>query len=345
MKFRKLGTTDIDVSLICLGTMTWGTQNTEKDAFEQMDYAVSQGINFFDTAEIYSVPPTSDSYGKTEVMIGNWFEKRKNRDKIILASKVAGPGCDWIRGGGNNFDEKKIGEAIDGSLKRLKTDYIDLYQLHWPDRPLNIFGGGLGLYKHYDLESIPIEETLEVLEEIVKTGKVRHIGLSNETPWGLSEFLNISEKKSYPRVQSVQNAYNLLNRNYESGMSEFFHRSEVGLLAYSPLAQGYLSGKYLDGKLPEGSRTKLFGRGQRYETPSAESAIRKYVNLAEQSNLDPSLMANAFVNSRDFVTSNIIGATTMDQLKLAIESEQTKLSDDILDELDKIHSECPNPCP
>ena len=346
MQYKKLGNTDIDVSLICLGTMTWGQQNTQEEGFEQMDYALEQGVNFFDTAELYSIPPKAETQGSTETIIGNWFNKNGNRNEIILATKVAGrSGMKWFRGGETRLNKKNIEEAIEGSLKRLQTDYIDLYQLHWPDRALNIFGGGLGLYKHYELESIPIEETLEVLEEIVKTGKVRHIGLSNETPWGLSEFLNISEKKSYPRVQSVQNAYNLLNRNYENGMSEFFHRSEVGLLAYSPLAQGYLSGKYLDGKLPEGSRTKLFGRGQRYETPSAESSIRKYVNLAEQSNLDPSLMANAFVNSRDFVTSNIIGATTMDQLRLAIESEQTKLSDDILDELDKIHSECPNPCP
>ena len=346
MQYKKLGNTDIDVSLICLGTMTWGQQNTQEEGFEQMDYALEQGVNFFDTAELYSIPPKAETQGSTETIIGNWFKKNGNRNEIILATKVAGrSGMKWFRGGETRLNKKNIEEAIEGSLKRLQTDYIDLYQLHWPDRALNIFGGGLGLYKHYDLESIPIEETLEVLEEIVKTGKVRHIGLSNETPWGLSEFLNISEKKSFPRVQSVQNAYNLLNRNYENGMSEFFHRSEVGLLAYSPLAQGYLSGKYLDGKLPEGSRTKLFGRGQRYETPSAESSIRKYVNLAEQSNLDPSLMANAFVNSRDFVTSNIIGATTMDQLKVAIESEQTKLSDDILAELDKIHSECPNPCP
>ena len=346
MQYKKLGNTDIDVSLVCLGTMTWGQQNTQEEGFEQMDYALEQGVNFFDTAELYSIPPKAETQGSTETIIGNWFNKNGNRNEIILATKVAGrSGMKWFRGGETRLNKKNIEEAIEGSLKRLQTDYIDLYQLHWPDRALNIFGGGLGLYKHYELESIPIEETLEVLEEIVKTGKVRHIGLSNETPWGLSEFLNISNKKSYPRVQSVQNAYNLLNRNYENGMSEFFHRSEVGLLAYSPLAQGYLSGKYLDGKLPEGSRTKLFGRGQRYETPSAESSIRKYVNLAEQSNLDPSLMANAFVNSRDFVTSNIIGATTMDQLKLAIESEQTKLSDDILDELDKIHSECPNPCP
>ena len=346
MQYKKLGNTDIDVSLICLGTMTWGQQNTQEEGFEQMDYALEQGVNFFDTAELYSIPPKAETQGSTETIIGNWFNKNGNRNEIILATKVAGrSGMKWFRGGETRLNKENIEEAIEGSLKRLNTDYIDLYQLHWPDRALNIFGGGLGLYKHYDLESIPIEETLEVLEEIVKTGKVRHIGLSNETPWGLSEFLNISEYKFYPRVQSVQNAYNLLNRNYESGMSEFFHRSKVGLLAYSPLAQGYLSGKYLDGKLPEGSRTKLFGRGQRYETPSAESAIRKYVNLAEQSNLDPSLMANAFVNSRDFVTSNIIGATTMDQLKLAIESEQTQLSDDVLDELDKIHSECPNPCP
>ena len=346
MQYKKLGNTDIDVSLICLGTMTWGQQNTQEEGFEQMDYALEQGINFFDTAELYSIPPRAETQGSTETIIGNWFKKNGNRKEIVLATKVAGrSGMKWFRGGETRLNKENIEEAIEGSLKRLNTDYIDLYQLHWPDRALNIFGGGLGLYKHYDLESIPIEETLEVLEEIVKTGKVRHIGLSNETPWGLSEFLNFSEHKFYPRVQSVQNAYNLLNRNYESGMSEFFHRSKVGLLAYSPLAQGYLSGKYLDGKLPEGSRTKLFGRGQRYETPSAESAIRKYVNLAEQSNLDPSLMANAFVNSRDFVTSNIIGATTMDQLKLAIESEQTQLSDDVLDELDKIHSECPNPCP
>ena len=339
MQYKKLGNTDIDVSLVCLGTMTWGQQNTQEEGFEQMDYALEQGVNFFDTAELYSIPPKAETQGSTETIIGNWFNKNGNRNEIILATKVAGrSGMKWFRGGETRLNKKNIEEAIEGSLKRLQTDYIDLYQLHWPDRALNIFGGGLGLYKHYELESIPIEETLEVLAEIVKTGKVRHIGLSNETPWGLSEFLNISEKKSYPRVQSVQNAYNLLNRNYENGMSEFFHRSEVGLLAYSPLAQGYLSGKYLDGKLPEGSRTKLFGRGQRYETPSAESSIRKYVNLAEQSNLDPSLMANAFVNSRDFVTSNIIGATTMDQLRLAIESEQTKLSDDILEELDKIHS-------
>ena len=227
--------------------------HSELKAIEQ---AISLGYRHFDTAEMYAA-------GHSEELLGRAL-KGLNRSDFIITSKVKP----------ENLSYRGILTACDGSLRKLQTDYIDLYQLHWPDRALNIFGGGLGLYKHYDLESIPIEETLEVLEEIVKTGKVRHIGLSNETPWGLSEFLNVSEKKSYPRAQSVQNAYNLLNRNYETGMSEFFHRSEVGLLAYSPLAQGYLSGKYLDGKLPEGSRTKLFGRGQRYETPSAESAIR-----------------------------------------------------------------------
>ena len=240
MEYKKLGNTDIDVSLICLGTMTWGQQNTEKEGHEQMDYAVENGVNFFDTAELYSIPPKEETQGSTERIIGSWFEKKGCRQDIILATKVAGrSGMKWFRGGETRLNKENIEKAIEGSLKRLKTDYIDLYQLHWPDRALNIFGGGLGLYKHYDLESVPIEETLDVLNQIVETGKVRHIGLSNETPWGLSEFLNVSERDNLPRVQSVQNAYNLLNRSYESGMSEFFHRSSVGLLASSPLAQGY----------------------------------------------------------------------------------------------------------
>ena len=220
MKFKKLGTTDLDVSLICLGTMTWGTQNTEKDAFEQMDYSLSEGVNFFDTAELYSVPPNSDSYGKTEVMIGNWFEKRKNREKIILASKVAGPGCSWIRGGGNNFDEKTIGKAIDGSLKRLKTDYIDLYQLHWPERSTNYFGK-----RDYTIDSDEgkwnsFESVLEALEKFIQSGKIRYIGMSNETPYGLSRYIELSKNKKLPRMMSVQNPYNLVNRTYEIGMAE-----------------------------------------------------------------------------------------------------------------------------
>ena len=241
MKFKKLVTTDLDVSLICLGTMTWGTQNTEKDAFEQMDYSLSEGVNFFDTAELYSVPPNSDSYGKTEVMIGNWFEKRKNREKIILASKVAGPGCNWIRGGKNNFDEKTIGEAIDGSLKRLKTDYIDLYQLHWPERSTNYFGT-----REYTVDSDEgtwnsFESVLEALDKFIKSGKIRYIGMSNETPYGFSKYIELSKSKKLPRMMSVQNPYNLVNRTYEIGMSEISIREKCGLLVYYPLATGALS--------------------------------------------------------------------------------------------------------
>tara|TARA_Y100000816_G_scaffold292488_1_gene288035 strand:- start:1682 stop:2722 length:1041 start_codon:yes stop_codon:yes gene_type:complete len=346
MKFKKLGNTDLDVSLICLGTMTWGQQNTEEEGHEQMDYAIDQGINFFDTAELYSIPPKAETQGSTETIIGTWFKKNKNRDKVILATKVAGrSGMKWFRGGETRLDKENIEKAVEGSLKRLQTDYIDLYQLHWPDRPMNMFGGGSGLYKHYDMETTEISETLEVLKSLVNSGKVRCIGLSNETPWGLSEFLRLADELDLPRVQSVQNAYNLLNRTYEYGMSEFYHRSDVGLLAYSPLAQGYLSGKYLDGAMPEGSRTKLFGRGQRYETESAENSIRKYVNYAKEIGLDPSVMANAFVNSRDFVTSNIIGATTMEQLRLAVRSYEVDLTEENFEALDAIHAACPNPCP
>ena len=345
MKFRKLGTTDIDVSLICLGTMTWGTQNTEKDAFEQMDYAVSQGINFFDTAEIYSVPPTSDSYGKTEVMIGNWFEKRKNRDKIILASKVAGPGCDWIRGGGNNFDEKKIGEAIDGSLKRLKTDYIDLYQLHWPERSTNFFGRRDYLFNNKEGNWNSFESILEALEKYIKSGKIRHIGMSNETPYGLSRYLEISKNKGAPRMMSVQNPYNLVNRTYEIGMSEISIREKCGLLVYYPLAAGALSGKYRNGKMPKESRMTLFKGWERHLNPLAMRAYDKYFELAKDFNLTMVQLAQSFVNSRPFVTSNIIGATTMDQLKENVESVNIEFTDEMMDKVNEIHNNNPNPSP
>ena len=345
MKFRKLGTTDIDVSLICLGTMTWGTQNTEKDAFEQMDYSVSQGINFFDTAEIYSVPPTSDSYGKTEVMIGNWFEKRKNRDKIILASKVAGPGCDWIRGGGNNFDEKKIGEAIDGSLKRLKTDYIDLYQLHWPERSTNFFGRRDYLFNNKEGNWNSFESILEALEKYIKSGKIRHIGMSNETPYGLSRYLEISKNKGAPRMMSVQNPYNLVNRTYEIGMSEISIREKCGLLVYYPLAAGGLSGKYRNGKMPKDSRMALFKGWERHLNPLAMEAYDKYFKLAKDFNLTMVQLAQSFVNSRPFVTSNIIGATTMDQLKENVESINIEFTDEMMDRVNEIHNNNPNPSP
>jgi len=345
MKFRKLGTTNIDVSLICLGTMTWGTQNTEKDAFEQMDYAVSQGINFFDTAEIYSVPPTSESYGKTEVMIGNWLEKRKNRDKIIIASKVAGPGCNWIRGGGNNFDEKKIGEAIDGSLKRLKTDYIDLYQLHWPERSTNYFGRRDYSYNNQEGDWNSFESILEALEKFIKTGKIRHIGMSNETPYGLSRYLEISKNKGAPRMMSVQNPYNLVNRTYEIGMSEISIREKCGLLVYYPLAAGGLSGKYRNGKMPKDSRMALFKGWERHLNPLAMKAYDKYFELAKELNLTMVQLAQSFVNSRPFVTSNIIGATTMDQLKENVESINIEFTDEMMERVNKIHNNNPNPSP
>ncbi len=345
MKYKKLGTTDLDVSLICLGTMTWGTQNTEKDAFEQMDFAKGEGVNFFDTAELYSVPPNSDSYGKTEVIIGNWFEKRKNREKIILASKVAGPGCSWIRGGKNNFDEKKIGEAIDGSLKRLKTDYIDLYQLHWPERTTNYFGK-----RDYEIDSEEgewnsFESVLEALEKFIKNGKIRYIGMSNETPYGLSKYIELSKSKNLPRMMSVQNPYNLVNRTYEIGMSEISIREKCGLLVYYPLATGALTGKYRNGQMPKNSRQALFKGWERHLNPLAMKAYEEYYNLAREYSMTMAQLAQAFVNTRPFVTSNIIGATTMDQLKENINSVNIELSNEIMGKINMIHNNNPNPSP
>ena len=345
MKFRKLGTTDIDVSLICLGTMTWGKQNSEKDAFEQMDYSVSKGVNFFDTAEIYAVPPSSETYGKTEVMIGNWFKKRKNRNKIVLASKVAGPGCEWIRGGGNNFDEKKIGEAIEGSLKRLKTDYIDLYQLHWPERSTNYFGKREYSVDNNEGNWNSFESVLETLKKFIKSGKIRYIGMSNETPYGLSKYIELSKSKNLPRMMSVQNPYNLVNRTYEIGMSEISIREKCGLLVYYPLAAGALSGKYRDGKMPKNSRQALFKGWERFLNPLALKAYDEYFKLAQDNNLTMVQLAQAFVNSRPFVTSNIIGATTMEQLKENLESIHIKLSNEIIEKINLIHNKNPNPSP
>ena len=345
MKFKKLGTTNLEVSLICLGTMTWGTQNSEKDAFEQMDYSLSAGVNFFDTAELYSVPPNSDSYGKTEVMIGNWFEKRKNREKIILATKVAGPGCNWIRGGKNNFDEKTIGEAINGSLKRLKTDYIDLYQLHWPERSTNYFGK-----RDYTVDSDEgnwnsFESVLEALEKFIKRGKIRYIGMSNETPYGLSKYIELSNSKKLPRMMSVQNPYNLVNRTYEIGMSEISIREQCGLLVYYPLATGALSGKYRNGQMPKNSRQALFKGWERHLNPLAMKAYEEYHKLAKEHNMTMVQLAQAFVNTRPFVTSNIIGATTMSQLRENIDSVNIELSNEILEKINVIHNNNPNPSP
>ena len=345
MKFKKLGTTDLDVSLICLGTMTWGTQNSEKDAFEQMDYSLSEGVNFFDTAELYSVPPNSVSYGKTETMIGNWFEKRKNRDKIILASKVAGPGCDWIRGGGNNFNEKKIGEAIEGSLKRLKTDYIDLYQLHWPERSANFFGRRDYINNDSEGKWNSFESVLEALKKFIESGKIRYIGMSNETPYGFSKYIELSKNKNLPRMMSVQNPYNLVNRTYEIGMSEISIREKCGLLVYYPLAAGALSGKYRNGKMPKNSRQALFKGWERHLNPLAMKAYDEYYQLAKDFNLTMVQLAQSFVNSRPFVTSNIIGATTMGQLKENVQSINIEFTDEMMSRVNKIHNNNPNPSP
>ena len=345
MKFKKLGNTDLEVSLICLGTMTWGTQNSEKDAFEQMDYSISKGINFFDTAELYSVPPTADSFGKTEEIIGNWFKERNNREKIILASKVAGPGCDWIRGGGNSFDKKKMEEAIDGSLKRLKTDYIDLYQLHWPERSTNFFGRRDYLYNNKEGHWNSFEDILEALKKFIKSGKIRHIGVSNETPYGLSRYLEISKNKNAPRMMSVQNPYNLVNRTYEIGMSEISIREKCGLLVYYPLAAGALSGKYKNGNMPKDSRMALFKGWERHLNPLAMKAYDEYFKVAKDFNLTMVQLAQAFVNSRPFVTSNIIGATTMDQLKENVESIDIEFTNEMMERVNEIHNSNPNPSP
>ena len=306
MKYKYLGNTDTKVSLICLGTMTWGEQNSENEGFAQMDLAVSKGVNFFDTAELYSVPPRKETWGSTERIIGNWLKSRKCRDKIVIATKVVGrSGMKWFRGKETRLNKNQINEAIDGSLKRLNTDYIDLYQLHWPDRKSNFFGK-LGYSHEEEDDSIEISEQLEILSENVRQGKIRYLGLSNETPWGLMKFLSISEKYNLPRVVSVQNPYSLLNRSYEVGMAEISIREKCGLLAYSPLAFGMLTGKYDNGAKPDGARLTLYANMYtRYTKPKGLKYSEKFNDLAKKNNLSPSQMALAFVNSRDFLTSNI----------------------------------------
>ena len=346
MEYNKLGQTDIEVSKICLGTMTWGEQNTEGEAHEQLNYAMDAGINFIDVAEMYPVPPRKETYGLTESYIGNWLNKRKDRDKIILATKIAAK-AEWlpyIRDGQIKLDKKNIVQALDDSLRRLKTDYIDLYQMHWPDRDTNFFGK-LAYFHAPEKDGTPISETLAVLDELVEQGKIRMIGISNETPWGCAEYLRISREKKLPRIVSIQNPYNLLNRTFEIGISEFAHREQVGLLAYSPLAFGALSGKYLNNQKPEGARLTLFERFNRYLNPRAIQATEAYVDLAKKNDLDPSQMALSYVSSRPFLTSNIIGATSMKQLKMDIESINVELSKEIIKEIESIHKKIPNPAP
>jgi aryl-alcohol dehydrogenase-like predicted oxidoreductase len=351
VEYRKLGQTDLAVSSICLGTMTWGQQNTEAEGHAQLDMALDCGINFIDTAEMYSIPPKPETQGSTEKIIGSWFKARGNRDKIILATKVSGRSTNpYIRPHAKHteLNRQQITFAIEGSLKRLQTDYIDLYQLHWPDRPLPLFGDSGTIYRNPPpppTRENPIEETLAVLNDFVKQGKIREVGLSNETAWGTQRFIHGWERGFGPRMVSIQNAYNLLNRTFEVGLAEIAMREKVGLLAYSPLAQGYLTGKYQGGARPPGSRSALFNRGQRYEKPGVTAAIDKYLALAKEAGLNPAQMALAFVTSRPFVTSNIIGATTLEQLKTNLDSLDVTITPELEEKIDAIHQIHSNPAP
>ena len=345
MNFKKLGNTDLKVSTICLGTMTWGEQNSQKEAFEQMNYALNCGVNFFDVAEIYPSPCKKETYGETERIIGNWFNQKKNRDKVILTSKIAGPGLSWVRNGDQNFSEQKIKKSLEDSLQRLRTDYIDLYQLHWPERKTNFFGRLNYKYTEEDSWN-KFEKVLIALEKFIKQGKIRYVGLSNETPWGLSKFLEISKIKKLPRMMSVQNPYSLLCRTYEIGLSEISIREKSGLLAYSPLAGGFLTGKYRNNNFPENSRQKLFADYYtRYSNPNASLVIEKYYNIAKKFGLDFAQMSIKFCEIQKFLTSVIIGATTMEQLKINIESVSVNLEEEILKEINNVQIKYPNPCP
>jgi aryl-alcohol dehydrogenase-like predicted oxidoreductase len=349
MQYRPLGRTGLNVSVLALGTMTWGEQNTEAEAHEQIDAALAAGINLIDTAEMYPVPPIPATQGRTEQFIGTWLKKTGRRQDIVLATKAAGPSRQaarpgHVRDGRLAFTRENLFEAVEMSLKRLQTDYIDLYQLHWPDRSTNYFGQ-LGYTHVKDEQATPIEETLAALQELVKSGKVRHVGVSNETPWGLSRYVHLAESAGLPRVASIQNPYNLLNRSFEIGLSEISIREDVGLLAYSPLAFGVLSGKYLLDQRPAGARLTLFERFSRYTNDNSTRATGNYVDLFKQHGIDPSQGALAFVTSRDFVTSTIIGATTMEQLRSNLDSIHVRLPQEVLDGIEAIHKRYPNPAP
>ena len=348
MNYKKLGNSNLNISTISMGTMTWGEQNTLEEAFEQMDYAYDQGINIFDSAELYPVPPSADTQGETSRILGQWVKSRKIRDKVIIADKIVGrSGMNWFRPEGieTRLDKKQIEFALDRTLKNLEMDYVDIYQLHWPDRPINVFGGLE--YEHTDNgEAISIEETLTALDELVKQGKIRHIGLSNETAWGTSEFLKVASEKKMSKIISIQNPYNLLNRSFEVGLSEISIREQVGLLAYSPLASGVLTGKYFDGKLPKGSRMDLFGhRYPRYKTLNAEAAAKKYHAVASKYDLNPCQMAIKFCEIQKFVSSVIIGQTTMEQLKTNIGSISLNLSKEVIKDINEVQIIYSNPCP
>ena len=342
MKYKKLANTELKVSLICLGTMTYGEQNNEKEAHEQLDYSVSKGINFIDTAEMYAIPPREETQGKTEQIIGNWLTKRNDREKIILATKVAGPGMEYLRDG-SSLSKKHILQAADDSLKRLQTDYIDLYQVHWPERKTNFFGR-LG-YEYSNEMGVSIMETLDAMSMLVKAGKVKYIGISNETPWGTNKYLELAKDGGHEKIISIQNPYSLLNRIYEVGLAEISQHENIGLLAYSPLGFGQLTGKYIN-KTEENTRLGLYGDWfTRYSNENCLNAVNEYSKIANKYNISLTHLALAFVNTRPFVASNIIGATSMEQLKENIASIDIDLSEEILEEINEVHLNQPNPAP
>lgn len=349
MQYRTLGRTDLRVSAICLGTMTYGNQTPADDAFAQMDMALDHGINFFDTAEMYAVPPSAATSGKTESIIGDWMAARAARDKVLIATKVSGPapGMPWIRNGQSRLDRANIVAAVDGSLARLKTDYIDLYQIHWPQRSVNSFGRlDFPADQVVGDEGDVIDDTLDVMADLITAGKIRHVGLSNETPWGVMRYLNSAAANTKrPRVVSIQNPYSFLNRSFEVGLSEVAMQENVGLLAYAPLAAGTLTGKYLGGARPAGSRRAVDPRPARYSRPLEDLTVQGYLDIAKKHGLDPVVMALAFVTTRPFVTSNIIGATTVEQLKLVMTANDVTLDAAVIADVNTLHDRHPNPCP
>ena len=344
MQYRKLGTSDLNVSQICLGTMTFGKQNTEAEAHQQLDYAVAQGINFIDTAEMYPVPTAPESTGRSEILLGSWLV-RQQRDKLIVATKATGPGrMNWIRNGELAFDRKGLTTAVDDSLKRLQTDHIDLYQLHWPDRNTPKFGG-YQFEPEHERAFTPLRETLEVLADLVCAGKLRYVGLSNETPWGVMQFLHLADEHGLPRIASVQNSYHLLNRTWENGLAEIGFRENVALVSYSPLGFGNLTGKYLDNPAAHGRVTLFPGFNQRYNKPNVPAALAAYASLARKNSMTPAQLALAFVYSRWFVTSAIIGATSVAQLQENIGALEVSLSEQVFKEVEQIHLRYTNPAP
>ena len=345
MKYTTLPKTDIKVSKICLGTMTWGNQNTQDEGFAQMDLALDKGVNFFDVAELYPVPATAETYAETERIIGNWFEKTGNRDKVVLASKIAGPGDYTAHIRTNGFSKDALNDAVNNSLKRLKTDYLDLYQLHWPERDTNMFGVRDYTHKPNDKWDDNFNEILHNLDDIIKSGKIRQVGISNEKAWGTMRYLEESKTNNLPRMITIQNAYSLINRVFEGDMAEIAIREEIGLLAYSPMAFGVLSGKYIKGTAADNARLKLFPRFARYSSAKATEATKRYMKIAEDNNMTLAQMSLAFVTDRPFMTSNIIGATSLEQLNENIDSANITLSDEILKAINEVHAEIPNPAP